>query len=328
MTFVSVAMATFNGAAYLREQLDSFARQQRLPDELVVTDDGSTDATLQILDEFAASAPFPVRVHRNPRRLDYSRNFERAISLCTGDLIFLSDQDDVWFPEKIEVVVAELAERPDVEVVVNDQILTDAMLNHSGLTKLGNLRRLGKTTDGLIEGCCTAFRRRWGETLFPILQEAEPLLESRDLSHDRWLNELAILLNVRSVVRRPLQFFRRTGGNATSWIVSEPRRTGPWQLVEGRLPSPPTDAWERRMAVLDFYGDWLRTHRDEVPGHLEGALRAIAHERESVQQRTALAGMRRLPRVGAVWRLWRSGGYRYFERWMSAANDLTRGARS
>ena len=327
MTTVSIAMATYNGADYLQEQLDSFCAQTLLPDELVITDDGSTDDTLGIAERFAAAAPFSVRVHRNAERLNYSRNFERAISLCRGDIIFLSDQDDVWFPEKIATVANEFAARPEMQVVVNDQILTDAALKHSGLTKLGNLKRIGKTGDGLIEGCSTAFRRSWGEKLLPIPREADPMVDARNLSHDRWLNELAIMLGVRSVIRRPLQFFRRTGRNTTSWIVSEPRRTSFWQLAEARLPTAPTGAWERRIGVLDLYDDFLKSHRNELPGDVNAALAAIAHERSSLEQRIRLANMAPLRRAGAVWRLWRAGGYNYFERWMSAANDLTRGGR-
>ncbi len=92
---ISIAMCTYNGARFLPEQLASFAAQERLPDELVVCDDGSTDATMEILQDFAATALFEVRVERNPQNLGFVRNFEKTLSLCTGDIVFLSDQDDV-----------------------------------------------------------------------------------------------------------------------------------------------------------------------------------------------------------------------------------------
>jgi glycosyltransferase involved in cell wall biosynthesis len=104
MPTISVALAAYNGARYLQEQLDSLAAQRRLPDELVVVDDASSDGTVGILERFRATAPFEVKVHRNTANLGYSANFEVAISRCTGDIIFMSDQDDVWFPEKIEAV--------------------------------------------------------------------------------------------------------------------------------------------------------------------------------------------------------------------------------
>jgi hypothetical protein len=151
------------------------------------------------------------------------------------------------------------------------------------------------------------------------------MVETGNLSHDRWLNELAIMLGVRAIVRRPLQFFRRTGENTTSWVVSEPRPTGFLQLAQSRLPAAPTDAWVRRIAVLGLYEKFLESHRNMLPGDFEAAFRSIAHEHSSLEQRVALASMAPVKRARAVWGLWRSGGYKYFERWMSAANDLTRG---
>lgn len=321
---ISVAMATYNGARFLREQLDSFVDQTRHPDELVICDDGSSDETLAIAENFATTAPFPVIIERNGKRLGYSRNFERAISLCSGEIIFLSDQDDAWFPNKIATVAAEFARLSDVQVVVNDHILTDAELGHSGLTKLGNLKRVGKNSDALIEGCSTAFRRSWGRMLFPIPREADPMIDARDLSHDRWLNELTLLLGLRAVVPKPLQFFRRTGENATSWIISEPRPVGFLQTARARLPIAPTGAWMRRMAVLNMYEKFLISHRDQLPLGIETALAALEREAFSLEQRLAIARMTPLKRLRAVWRLWRSGGYNYFERWMSAASDLAR----
>jgi len=92
---ISIALCTYNGEAYLSDQLASIVKQTQQPDELIACDDGSTDNTLQILDQFSGEAPFPVRVYLNQQRLGPTKNFEKAISLCSGDFIFLSDQDDV-----------------------------------------------------------------------------------------------------------------------------------------------------------------------------------------------------------------------------------------
>ena len=97
---ISIAMTTYNGEKYLQEQLDSFLGQNRLPDELVVCDDGSQDRTMAILESFSSRAPFPVRIYRNSAKLGYSKNFEKAGSLCTGDIIAFSDEDDVWDAQK------------------------------------------------------------------------------------------------------------------------------------------------------------------------------------------------------------------------------------
>ena len=104
---ISVAMATCEGGRHLEAQLQSIAAQQRLPDELVVCDDASSDDTIEIARRFAERAPFPVRIETTEIRLGITANFERAVSLCAADVILLADQDDVWLPEKIA-----LLERP------------------------------------------------------------------------------------------------------------------------------------------------------------------------------------------------------------------------
>lgn len=110
---VSIAMATYNGENYIREQLASLAAQTVLPCEVVVTDDGSTDQTLAVIADFARTAPFPVRVYPCEKRLGFANNFLRAASLCEGELISFCDQDDVWMKEKIELCSKEFYD-PDV----------------------------------------------------------------------------------------------------------------------------------------------------------------------------------------------------------------------
>lgn len=95
MNKISVAMATYNGAAYLEQQLESLANQVLHPGELVVTDDGSSDGTLALIEDFARRAPFPVRLVRNEARLGYRGNFIKTSTICGCELIAFCDQDDV-----------------------------------------------------------------------------------------------------------------------------------------------------------------------------------------------------------------------------------------
>jgi glycosyltransferase involved in cell wall biosynthesis len=118
-------MCTYNGSNYLREQLASIASQTRLPEELVVCDDGSTDMTPEVVSEFARTAPFPVRYYRNAQNLGSTKNFEQAMALCSGDLIALSDQDDVWMQEKLERQADMLERDPKLDGVFTDAVLID-----------------------------------------------------------------------------------------------------------------------------------------------------------------------------------------------------------
>jgi glycosyltransferase involved in cell wall biosynthesis len=131
---VSVAMATCEGSRFVETQLESIAGQTRPPDELVVCDDASRDDTFARLESFAARTDLETRVLRNPVRLGITANFERVVSACTGDVIFLADQDDVWLPEKIATLTDVLVRRPELGAVFSDGEVVDAELSPRGYT--------------------------------------------------------------------------------------------------------------------------------------------------------------------------------------------------
>lgn len=124
---ISVALCTWNGEPFLRAQLDSIAAQTASVQEIVVCDDGSTDATARIVRDFAAACRIPVRLEINAARLGVTRNFQKAISLCTGRIIFLCDQDDLWREDKVASLIGCFAD-PGVGLafsnaeVVNDDL--------------------------------------------------------------------------------------------------------------------------------------------------------------------------------------------------------------
>src|ERR1700682_2731847 len=122
---LSVAMCTYNGARFLAEQLESIATQTRLPDRLVVCDDCSTDGSVEILKSFARHSPFAVRLEINKNNLGSTKNFEKAIGLCQGEVIALADQDDIWYSKKLERIEAVFADRPSVGVVFSDADVVD-----------------------------------------------------------------------------------------------------------------------------------------------------------------------------------------------------------
>lgn len=99
-----MVLCTYNGAAFLEAQLQSILAQTYPLHEIVVVDDGSTDTTLAILEAFAAQHPL-LRCYRNEQNLGYNRNFEKALSLATGEVLAISDQDDIWHPQKIEILL-------------------------------------------------------------------------------------------------------------------------------------------------------------------------------------------------------------------------------
>ena len=100
---ISIALATYNGEAFLQDQLQSFEMQTRLPDEIIISDDNSTDKTLKILQNFKLETSIIVKIVNNNLGQGAVRNFNNALTHTSGDIILLSDQDDIWLPNKIEI---------------------------------------------------------------------------------------------------------------------------------------------------------------------------------------------------------------------------------
>lgn len=220
MQTVSIALCTYNGAPFLREQLDSIAAQTRLPDELVVCDDGSTDGTAQIVREFAKAAPFPVRLTVNEANLRAYRNFEKAMSLCTGDCVFFCDQDDLWRPRKVEVLAGRLEEAEaafgrstpllvhcDLEVVDGAlRTLAPSMVRAEGACPTATGLLLSNT----VTGCASAFNRALVELASPF---PDPAVAHGRLWHDWWLALCAAAAGRLMFVDEPLVRYRQHGAN-------------------------------------------------------------------------------------------------------------------
>lgn len=241
---VSIAMATYNGGDFLRDQLQSLLDQTRTPDELVITDDGSSDDTAQIVDAFRDSAPFPIIFSVNPARLGYVGNFDRALSKVTGDLVFLCDQDDVWFPDKIASVEALALAYPDRWLFMNDALLTDGNLNEVGLTKLGQVRAAGLTDKAFVMGCCCAVRGKLLDICLPIPQECR--------SHDNWIVRFADALALRYIHPFSLQYYRRHGANTSEFIANRTSHISVQDRLRYRIQrirqSQSDDAWAYSVA--------------------------------------------------------------------------------
>jgi len=313
-------MATYNGAQYIEEQLQSFVDQTRQPDEVVVCDDGSTDATLEVVENFKESAPFDFFIYRNEKNLGFIKNFEKAISLCSGDVIFLSDQDDVWFENKIDIVEREF-KNSSAMVVINDQVITDSNLKESGATKLDNARRLGYSESWFITGCCTAFRSGWVDLICPIPVEIG--------SHDIWINRLADMLDLRKIIFTPLQFYRRHETNASESEVSDFRKISRFKLLRTYGLGDATCGWKVKINRINLYSLRLR-EKSEIFTALVGeerlawALKSLELERNALSRRVEIVGLPRIVRWWPVLNFWAKGGYAQLSGLQSALKDIIR----
>lgn len=150
---LSVVMATFNGEDFIGQQLESILAQTRLPDEIVISDDGSTDNTLDIVERFETSSPASIswRVIKNATPLGPARNFFAAAQAASGDLIALADQDDWWAPGKLQTL-EEVLDKHDALLVHSDAELVDESGHLLGMSVSDSLRMTSSERRGLIAG--------------------------------------------------------------------------------------------------------------------------------------------------------------------------------
>jgi glycosyltransferase involved in cell wall biosynthesis len=191
---ISVAMCTYNGAEFVPTQLQSIIAQSRPPDEIIICDDGSTDNTRHLLEKFAAESSIPITLHFNDQNLGSVKNFERAITLCTGDVIALSDQDDVWRSDKLHLFEAVLNDSPSAGIVFSDAAIVDEKLNPLNRRMWDEVgfdahkRKLVKSgralevliTGWTVTGTTMAFRSRFVKLSLPIPDEIAMI-------HDGWI---------------------------------------------------------------------------------------------------------------------------------------------
>ncbi|MCI5149054.1 MAG: glycosyltransferase family 2 protein [Candidatus Electrothrix sp. MAN1_4] len=318
---ISIAMATYNGAQYLQEQLDSFLAQTRHPDELVVYDDCSSDRTVTILETFRKQAPFAVHIYRNEINIGYIKNFEKAISSCKGDIIFLSDQDDGWFPEKLYTMTEHFEKHPDHYVLLADMMLTDANLHPTPYTQLENILSLGNKPEAFVTGCGTAIRREWLELALPIPSDIA--------AHDNWLHRLASALGVRALYEKPLQYYRRHGENSSNWLASTVNRVTVLDDFLTHRFHDATASWmrEKKCIMACYQRIEERTSILQKLGLLERQQESLQLLREKMKcfdRRIQNMSMNRFKRLPNILKLWIHGGYSHFSGWKSAIKDIVR----
>lgn len=206
---ITVCVTTYNGEKYIEQQIRSIMACLSSLDEVIVSDDGSKDSTLEILSllqgEFAN-----IKIVEGPRR-GLIANFSHALSLASGDIVFLSDQDDVWHSDKVSKVTAAFGSG-NFGVVVHNARLVDSDCNPMGeslydlrQSKAGLLKNLMKNS---YVGCCMAIRR-------DLLSAALPIPENIEM-HDWWIGLVSESLSKTKFIDDVLLEYRRHGSNSSS----------------------------------------------------------------------------------------------------------------
>jgi len=205
-------MASYNGAMYIKEQLDSIRDQYRLPDELIIYDDCSTDSTIEIIKEYALVVDFEVKLYLGSKNLGHLKAFEQALYKSTGDLIFISDQDDYWFPQKIKTIES-IYLKTGAHIIQNDCYYADSNLNRFPETGMRNVVKTMGKSSYFMSGACTALSKSFLEFILPFPKDHCP---QYDIYIHRWAN----LLDVKYMYNEPLQLWRRHDRNSSNTDTS------------------------------------------------------------------------------------------------------------
>lgn len=249
---ISVALCTYNGSAFLREQLDSVIAQRYAHWELVVVDDCSTDSTRAILEEYAGNDA-RICLHYNQQNLGYNKNFEKALGLCQSDLIAICDQDDIWHPDKLEKQVQLIG---DHTLVYHDSEFVNAQgqsMNRRISDKL-NFYRGGAPEVFMFLNCVS------GHSILlkkEVLQKSLPFPDN--FHYDQWLAFNATCLGSIDFVPEALVKYRQHSSNNTDILALK--------TVEKSA--------DQKVAALEQESNWLRLCSRQCTGKAHGLINAL-----------------------------------------------------
>jgi len=221
---ISVCIATFNGGKFIREQVMSVLLQLSEADEVVVSDDGSTDDTVEILKSINDKR---IKICQNEGKHGFIWNFENALQKAKGDVFFLCDQDDIWKPDKVKVVMQVLKDYDivlhDAEIIDKDGVKTGILYSDGMHQRKGFWSNLWKTR---WLGCCMAFRKNVLEYALPFPRHI--------VGHDGWISAVGLVKFDYYYIPDVLMCYRRHGDN-TSTASGRSDNSLYFMLVQKRL---------------------------------------------------------------------------------------------
>jgi glycosyltransferase involved in cell wall biosynthesis len=319
---VSIALCTWNGSRFIEPQLRSLLSQERLPDELVLRDDGSTDNTLEIASDILSNAPFHVDIRRNDRNLGSTKNFESALLASSGDVLLPCDQDDVWQPAKIRRCV-ETLEATGADLVFHDSRLVEGTREPgSHWSKLSATPALlGKflTTpcqsaillhQPIVTGCCMAIRKAAFDLTVPF---------DKNWIHDEWM---ALALALRGGRLHPISEM------LVDYRVHPVQQVG---IANTRLLAKIERILEADKEAYLKEVEKLRTLEDFLVSvdSSERSLNPLRGKIEHNLVRSRMGDAREKGRWAAIWREFSSGRYKAYSWWrLAPAKDAFRVATS
>ena len=317
----NIILGSYNGEQYIKEQIESFFQQTQLPDLLIVSDDCSTDLTVEIVKELSLISPFPIHISINEKNIGYTANFEKLLEMADGDVIFFSDQDDSWFPEKIELVTKEFLNSQKIMWVINDMILADAELAPTDFTQLTNIRKIGMSDETFVAGCAVAIRKEWKSVVLPFPENYE--------GHDNWISRLAALLDSRSIIEKPLQLYRRHGSNVSQSFASKTENMSQFSAALAHGLQSAETGWLKELDRLQLTRNRIVERSAvldslELPADHKKALEVSDTKINIYQKRISNLKKNRLSRILPLCTMYLRGDYQIFSGYKSFIKDIIR----
>lgn len=224
---LSIALATYNGEMYIYDLLESIRLQKRSPDELVIYDDCSTDATVNIVRTFAATVAFPVHVFVNKKNVGFRQNFYNAISACSFELIALCDQDDIWQPEKIDSCL-RVFEENSVDAVVHGYTVVDKELQYLKYIRPAKRGIVREPFEGSYLNCYVGFSVVFRADLVKgfdyLSRPVDPNFPMFKMAHDQWLALILFSRGRTYLLPKSLVMYRQHATNAIGFNIEGSRR--------------------------------------------------------------------------------------------------------
>jgi len=317
---ISIVMTVYNGERYLKEQIDSFLNQTLLPDEIIIVDDCSSDKTIEIIEKYKKNFSDKIKFFKNEHNLGFTKNFEKAILKSSGDVIFLSDQDDFWYKNKIQTVIKKYETYPNIDLIIHDADLVNENLKKTNHSALSQVMSGFNNTDVFITGALTSFKKNLLKYFLPFPKSL--------VGHDGFIHFVSKKLNRRMVINDKLQMIRRHTNNTSGWVASSLKQINTFDVFKQQFFSKRAKHYNDRLDQVIHVINILENLKFEKHNFSNETLLLsqieLKKEKEALEKRNLIEQKNFFEKKLIAFELLAKNQYKYFNGYKSFIRDLLR----
>lgn len=317
---ISIVVTTYNGDKYIEEQIDSFLSQTLSPDEIIITDDCSSDKTMQIIEKYKKNYSDKIKIFQNQYNLGFTKNFQEGIKKSSGDIIFLSDQDDVWYKNKIETIIKKFNNNPDINLIIHDADLVDENLKKTNLSAISQVKLGFGNTDILITGALTSFKRNLIKYFLPFPKKL--------VGHDGFIHFVSKNLGSRMVINDKLQVIRRHTNNTSDWVASSLKKINKFDVFKQQFLSKRAKNYDDKLEQVNHMINIIDKLKSEKHNFSKEtlllSLNKLKSQRVAIRKRNLLEKKNFFERKFIAFELLIKNQYKYFNGYKSFIRDILR----